>query len=299
MIDIEQLRQDPDLFYQEAFKRNIGVLTQADQDRLKRIKVAVVGCGGVGGMHLVNLVRLGVQRFHIADMDDFEAVNIQRQYGAFFDTLGKNKAEVMKDTALAINPHIEIRDFSGGVNDKNIEDFLEGVDILLDGVDFFSVDIRRSLFMRARENGIYAVTAGPLGFGSAMLVFAPDGMSFDDYFDITDGMSYLQKLIAFAVGLAPAALHMRYLNLGKVDLSEKSGPALVSSCALCSSLAVTEVIRIATRRTRLRTVPHYVQFDALLQTYKRGCLFGANRNPWQRIKRWFLYRRFKQYDTDR
>lgn len=297
MTDMNLLKQDAGYFYCEAFKRNIGILTDEDQEKLRKAKIAIVGCGGVGGAHLMNCVRLGIGRFHIADMDTFDAVNIQRQYGASMATLGRNKAEVMKDMALAVNPHLEIHDFCGGVTEKNLADFLDGVDILIDGIDFFCVDMRRQLFMHARENGIYTITAGPLGFGTALIVFAPGAaMSFDQYFDIHDEMTYLQKIIAFAVGLAPAALHMGYMNLGKVDPTAKSGPALMTSCALSSALAVTEAVKILTGRGKVWPAPYYMQCDPFLGKYKRGCLRGANRHPWQKIKRWFLYRKFRAYE---
>lgn len=297
MTDVDLLRTDRDYFFQEAFRRNIGILTEGDQEKLKKARIAIVGCGGVGGAHLINCIRLGVGRFHIADMDVFDAVNIQRQCGADMHSLGRNKAEVMKETALAINPHLEIREFCGGVTDKNLEDFLDGVDVLIDGIDFFCVDMRRRLFMHARENGIYTVTAGPLGFGSALLVFAPGaGMSFDQYFDIRDEMSYLQKIIAFAVGLAPAALHLGYMNLGKVDPTAKSGPALVTACALSSALAVTEAVKVITGRGKIWSAPYYTQCDPFLGKYRRGRLRGANRHPFQRLKRWFLYKKFRKYE---
>lgn len=298
MTDMDLLRKDADYFYQEAFKRNIGILTEEDQARLRKAKIAIVGCGGVGGAHLMNCVRLGIGRFHIADMDTFDAVNIQRQCGAALETLGKNKAASMKDAAMAVNPHLEIREFCGGVTEKNLEDFLDGVDVLIDGIDFFCVDMRRKLFMHARENGIYTITAGPLGFGTAMLIFAPgEAMSFDHYFDISDEMSYLKKIIAFAVGLAPAALHMGYMNLGKVDPTAKSGPALMTSCSLASALAVTEAIKILTGRGKVWPAPYYMQVDPFLGRYRRGRLLGANRHPLQRFKRWFLYRKFREYET--
>lgn len=296
MTDIDLIQKDADLFFQEAFKRNIGILTSEEQERLRKAKVGIVGCGGVGGAHLLNLVRLGVGRFHIADMDNFDAVNIQRQYGATIKTLGENKAKAMKHAALAINPHLEIHEFSGGVTTNNVGDFMDGIDILVDGIDFFAFEMRRRLFLQARENGIFAVTAGPLGFGSALLVFSPQGMSFDEYFDIRDEMTDLQKMIAFAVGLAPSALHMKYLNLGKVDPSAKTGPALMSACALASALVVTEVLKILTGRGKVWRVPHYSQFDPFMQKYKRGVLWNGNRCFYQKLKRWVLYQKFKRYE---
>ena len=44
----------------EAFSRNIGLLTQAEQDKLANVRVAIPGMGGVGGVHLITMTRTGV-----------------------------------------------------------------------------------------------------------------------------------------------------------------------------------------------------------------------------------------------
>ncbi len=56
----------------EAFSRNIGLLTEAEQEKLANATVAIPGMGGVGGIHLITMVRTGIGRFHIADFDTFE-----------------------------------------------------------------------------------------------------------------------------------------------------------------------------------------------------------------------------------
>jgi len=285
---------DPDIFYKQAFSRNIGLFSEIEQDKLKSFRVGIVGAGGVGGAHLINLVRLGIGKFSIADMDVYELVNIQRQYGAHIDTLGKNKAQVMEKIALSINPHLDIKVFSKGLNSDNLDEFLADCDLVIDGIDFFCIEERRMFFSRARELGLYTITAGPLGFGSAVLIFSPTGMSFDKYFDLNDGMSNLEKIIAFAVGLAPAALHMKYIDLGRVDIKSKTGPALVSACNLCSALASTEAMRILLNRNKVKAAPYYFQFDPYTQTLKKGKLLWANRNPIQKLKRWFLTKKFAE-----
>ncbi|MEJ1710180.1 ThiF family adenylyltransferase, partial [Escherichia coli] len=91
--------------------------------------------------------------------------------------------------------------------------FLDGVDVVLDGLDFFQFDIRRSLFNTARSMGVPVITAGPLGFSSALLVFAPDGMGFDDYFDVGGNLPDESKYLRFAMGLAPRPTHIGYMDL--------------------------------------------------------------------------------------
>ena len=82
------MRKEPAV--QEEFVRNIGLLSEEDQGRIERSRVAVAGAGGVGGVHLLTLARLGVGRFSIADFDTFEPVNVNRQFGAMASTCGRN-----------------------------------------------------------------------------------------------------------------------------------------------------------------------------------------------------------------
>lgn len=278
--------------YEQAFCRNRGLISDADQERLRDSHVAIAGLGGVGGVHLLTLARLGVGKFTIADPDTFEVANFNRQCGASVHTLGKPKAEIMAAEARAINPDAKIRVLVDPITADNVTDFLAGTDIFLDGVDFFAIEARRLLFQTARELGLWGVTAGPIGFSTAWLSFDPCGMSFDRYFDIDDALPQFDQLIAFAVGLAPAATHLRYMDLSKVDLSAGTGPSVSLACQLASGVASAEIIKILLGHGSVRSVPHYQQFDPFVGKLRRGRLWWGNRHPWQRLKRWFLRRRF-------
>ena len=67
--------------YKAAFSRNIGWVTEHEQETLSSKRVAIAGAGGVGGEHLVTLSRLGIQKFNISDFDEFEIHNFNRQAG--------------------------------------------------------------------------------------------------------------------------------------------------------------------------------------------------------------------------
>ena len=82
--------------YDEAFSRNIGWVTSAEQQQLRTKRVAIAGLGGVGGVHLLTLARLGVGAFNIADFDTFDLANFNRQAGALMSTLGRTKTSVME-----------------------------------------------------------------------------------------------------------------------------------------------------------------------------------------------------------
>ncbi len=272
-------------YHSEAFSRNIGLLTIQEQNRLSEMTVAVPGMGGVGGVHLMTLVRTGIGKFHIADFDLFEPVNVNRQYGARVPDFGRSKLEVMKEEALSVNPFLELTLFEDGITQENIDEFLDGVDVVLDGLDFFKFDIRQLLFKKAAQKGIYVITAGPMGFSSAMLVFDPRGMGFDQYFNITKGLSDREKYLSFAIGLAPRPTHIKYMDFKKVDLDSKAGPSLNVACQICSGMAATEAIKILLKKGRVRSVPCYSQFDPFLNTYRKGRLPLGNKNPIQVVKK--------------
>ena len=277
--------------YQQAFSRNLGLISPQEQDRLQRATVAIVGMGGVGGIHLVTLARLGIGGFAIADPDRFDLVNFNRQYGANCRTLGRPKAEVMAEEALAINPELRLRVLPEAITRENVGLLLDGVDVLIDGIDFFAMESRRLVFDEARRRGIWALTAGPIGFSAAWIVFDPKGMSFDSYFDLHDGMDTMDQLVTFLVGLTPKATHRHYLDFSQVDVRSGRGPSLGLACHLCGGVAAAEVAKILLGRSPVRPAPWYFQFDAYRQILRSGRLPGANRHPWRLLKR----RRVRQF----
>jgi molybdopterin/thiamine biosynthesis adenylyltransferase len=276
--------------YDEAFSRNIGLLTEEEQARVRGARVAVGGLGGVGGNHVLALARIGFGSFSLADLDHFELANMNRQAGASVNTLGRSKVEVTAEIVRAINPEADLRLFPNGITRENIGDFLDGAIAAVDGIDFFNMDARRLLFREARARGIHALTSAPVGFGATLHVFSPTGMSFDDYFDIQDGMSLPAQLIQFVLGLAPERAHRSYFPPGAVDFEKRRAPSLAPGCLLASVLVATAIANLVVKKRPPKVAPHFSQFDPLVQTYKTGYLRGGNRNPKQRAKRWWVLR---------
>lgn len=283
--------------YEQAFCRNLGLLSAAEQERLRQSRVAIAGLGGVGGVHLMTLARLGIGKFSIADPDVFETANFNRQVGASISTLGQAKVDVMAELARGVNPELELRAWHEAVTPANIDEFLRDVDLVVDGIDFFAIEARRRLFAEARRRGVWAHTAGPIGFSAAWLSFDPGGMSFDDYFDLRDNQPALEQLIAFAVGLTPKATHLAYLDLSKVKPGTGIGPSSALACQMCSGVAAAETLKILLRRGGVRAAPYYFQFDAYRRKFCQGRLRAGNRHPWQRVKRRWLLRRFANNES--
>lgn len=269
--------------YQTAFSRNIGWVAEHEQEILRLKRVAIAGMGGVGGIHLVTLARLGIGAFNIADFDDFDLANFNRQSGAGMSTVGRPKIEVMAANALDINPELNLRQFPDGVHHLNVEQFLDGVDLYIDGLDFFAFDARRDVFAACAAKGIPAITAGPIGMGAALLNFMPGGMSFDDYFGWGD-LPETEKALRFAIGLAPAMLHRGYLvDRSAVNLAKHRGPSTAMACQICAGVAGTEALKVLLQRGSVRAAPHGLQFDAYTGRVARTWRPGGFRHPLQRI----------------
>lgn len=268
--------------YSAAFDRTIGWLTEWEQLALRGKRVAIAGMGGVGGLHLLTLARFGVGAFHIADLDRFELANFNRQVGATLSTIDRPKVEVLAEQARDINPALALQTFPAGVDEANLDAFLDGVDLFVDGLDFFALDIRAKVFGRCRARGIPAVTAAPLGMTTAWLVFTPDGMSFEEYFRL-EGLPAEKQYANFWLGLAPAALQQGALvDPARLDLPGKRGPSTIAGCLLCAGVAGTEAVKLLLGRDGVRPAPWYHQFDAYSGRLVSKTLAGGNANPRQR-----------------
>lgn len=276
--------------YEAAFSRNIGWVTEDEQARLRQSCVAIGGMGGVGGIHLLTLARLGIGRFKIAEFDDFEIVNFNRQVGATVSTIGRRKIDVLKEMALDINPEIEIELFPGGVQTDNVAAFLDNVDLYVDGLDFFAFSARRLTFSACETKGIPIVTAAPLGLGAATLIFAPGGMAFEDYFGF-NGCDEIEMAIRFLVGLSPAMLQRGYVaDMSRVNLRERKGPSSIASCQLCAGVAAIESMKILLGRGGVKLAPWGMQFDAYRMSFKQTWRPFGHKNPLQKLMR-FLVRK--------
>jgi molybdopterin/thiamine biosynthesis adenylyltransferase len=294
--EIEGDLRDPKVWsYEEAFSRNRGLFSYEEQERLRTSRVAIAGMGGVGGVHLITLARLGIGKFTIADPDVFELANFNRQYGATTSTLGRNKAEVMAELALDINPDLDIRVIPAGISESNIAQFLKDADVFVDGLDFFAMRARRLAFRIARSQNIWSITAGPHAFGASWLLFSPDGLSFDEYFDLDQGCDDVDELAAFAIGVVPALLHLKYLDLSVYfQPAAKKAASVVAACNLASAVVATEVARILVEREGAVAAPGFAQFDIYRNKLKRGRLLFGNRHPVQRLRRWRLAQHIRQ-----
>lgn len=269
--------------YELAFSRNIGWVTEEEQAILKTKRIAIAGMGGVGGSHVLTLVRLGITKFHLSDFDEFACENTNRQAGANVDSYDKKKLDTMVSMAKAINPEIDIKLWPEGINPENTDEFLENVDCYVDSLDFFALEARKLIFKLCADKGIPATTAAPIGMGTAYLNFLPGKMTFEEYFQL-NGYSENEQYLRFFLGLTPAALQQAYLvDPSKLDLANKKGPSTIIGCQLAAGVTAAQVAKIFLNRGDVLNVPYGLHFDAYTNQFKKTWRPGGNSNPIQKL----------------
>lgn len=248
--------------YEKIFNRNIGNLTKADQKQLKETSIAFAGIGGVGGTALVNIARMGVGKVKIADPETFAFSDINRQQGASVDTVGRKKVEVLAEQIRSINPEIKLTIYENGLSETNVKEFLEGASIVIDGLEFFCMPLRKKLYDQARNLGIYVLSSPIFGFGTSLAVFSPTGPTFEDCFGPIPAELDLNFTINYGRSFFPK--FPRYIDIVAYFEAMKENrpiPSFATSCALSGAVTASEAIFILLHKRDPVCFPFVRRFD--------------------------------------
>ena len=120
----------------DIFSRTVALIGEDNMERLRRTKVIVFGVGGVGSWCAEALVRSGGGTVTLVDPDEVCYSNINRQLPATVATVGRAKAEVLRERFLTINPQAQIDAKVAAFHDSNADSFhLEQYDYVIDAID--------------------------------------------------------------------------------------------------------------------------------------------------------------------
>ena len=157
-----------EFYSRQVILKELGV---KGQRKLEKSKVAVVGVGGLGTVSSLYLALAGVGRLRLIDQDTVETPNLHRQILFSLDDLHYPKVEVAAQRLEKLNPLVKADPVSENVNQGNVEKLLEGVDLVVDGLD--------NMFTRYLINRVCVKLGVPYVFGAAigiegnLSVFAP------------------------------------------------------------------------------------------------------------------------------
>lgn len=115
---------------QDIFERNVPGLTE----RLKGHCIGIAGCGGLGSNVAVALVRAGIGRLILADVDRVEPSNLNRQH-FFLSDIGKYKTDALGDHLRAINPSVQLDIHTLLLSPDNLKNIFQKADMLVEALD--------------------------------------------------------------------------------------------------------------------------------------------------------------------
>lgn len=147
------------------FSRTQLLLGKEAVEKLQKSRVAIFGIGGVGGYVCEALVRSGIGSFDLIDDDKVCLTNLNRQIIATRKTVGKYKADVMKERMQEINPNVEVNVHRCFFLPENSEDFpFEKYDYVVDAVD--TVTAKLEIVMQAKKKQVPVISC--MGAGNKL-----------------------------------------------------------------------------------------------------------------------------------
>ena len=262
------------------FVRNVGWIHPMEQEVLSHASVAIAGAGGDGGELAIQLARLGVGELRLADPDPFEAENINRQACATTKTIGVNKAVAVGDYLQQINPNIRIQTYTDGVNVDNIEQFVNGADLVIDETEFTMHALGVMIARQARSQGIPNLMTLNVGFGSLTTTYAPTGHTLEKTLGLSetaplDEISEMPVPLTRWLATLPSYAH---LEVFKRVAATKDGdeqldvPTVAPGVALAAGTAATQaflsLVGGKNKRPQPVFAPRVIAMDAMVPSTK-------------------------------
>ena len=228
----------------EYFKKNQAIFSPEEMALLADKKILVAGCGGLGGSVIELLSRSGIGHLIVADGDQFEPSNMNRQLLCTTDTLGRSKAEEAAGRILSINPDADVRTVCCRLDRNNLKELLPGCDLVIDALD--SVSSRLMLEDACAEEGLFLIHGAVNGW-------------------------FLQA------GICPPGAGMLHTLYASHDPGGPSGGGIAMTVFTCAAFEVSEAIKLLLHRPD--TLTGKLVFFDLLSKESEVVSLGVNGGP--------------------
>lgn len=149
----------------EWLSRTERLIGEENTEKLQEARVAVFGIGGVGGFTVEALARSGVGRIELIDHDTVAESNLNRQIVATKAVIGREKADVMKERILSINPEAEVVVHKCFYLPENKDEFdFSRYSYVVDAVD--TVTAKLTIIEEAKKAGVPVISS--MGTGNKL-----------------------------------------------------------------------------------------------------------------------------------
>ncbi len=248
--------------------RNRNKITRAEQEKLRKVRIGVVGLSvGHAIAHLLAMEGL-CGELRLADFDDLAVSNLNRIPATLLD-LGINKTVVAARRIAEIDPFLKVSIWPKGIDTDNIEQFLEGLDIVIEECD--SLDVKVLVRSAARRRGIPVImeTSDRGLLDVERFDVEPDRAPFHGLLagvdlDAIAGLSMREKVPYVVQILEPDQVSARgAASMAEVGTSLTAWPQLAGDVTLGAATTAAAVLRLV-REGTLASGRVRVDTDALL-----------------------------------
>ena len=155
----------------ERYLRNHDAISEAEQATIAIDRMLVVGCGGLGGIVIECLARIGVGHLRVVDGDLFEASNLNRQILCSTMNLNRPKTLAAKQRVMAVNPLVEVDAVQADLTAENAMELVADCDVVVDCLD--NIPSRLVLQEAAKNAGLPLVHGAVAGWFGQVCVVQP------------------------------------------------------------------------------------------------------------------------------
>lgn len=186
------------------YQKNYGSISLSEQIKLLRSKVAVIGCGGLGGNILELLARLGVGELIVTDGDRFNESNLNRQILCTEENLGKSKVKAAVERVRIINSSVKVKTYTLFINPKNIQEIIQGADLAVDALD--NISARFALEKACQELEIPLVHGAVDGFNGQVSTIFPQDKGLEQIYGSSKKINKQKRISRISVPAVTPAL---------------------------------------------------------------------------------------------
>lgn len=187
---IIEASRDEEIYAERVHRSQIFLGRNAAEQKksqkiLSECTIGIAGTGGIGGAMALRLARLGVKKIKIADPQEFDISNINRQLGATVANAGRNKAEVVGEIVSGLAGDVEIEVYNEGITVENAEEFVADCDLILDQLEFYVIKEKYALHraFRKSKKAKNILTSTVVGYSIYLMKYTPDSMTVEDWYE--------------------------------------------------------------------------------------------------------------------
>jgi len=176
----------------QRYIKNEKMLTPEENLSLQEKKVAVVGCGGLGGFIIEELARLGIGHITAIDGDVFDESNLNRQLLSEPNNVGSSKALAAKERVEIINPDISLVAVNQYLDENSAEELLKSHHVVCDALD--NIPSRKLLQKTCKKLEIPFVYGAIAGWYGHVSTIFPEDNTLDIVYDTDESRGEEQEL---------------------------------------------------------------------------------------------------------